>query len=246
MTKNIAAASIAILLVNSAHAGGAAWSYDGQRGAAPDQWGSISAACQGAQQSPVNIITNDAINADLTKIKFNWRTSALQINNNGLTVQANYNAGSSISVNGSDFELLQFHFHAPSEHAVNGKLYDMEAHFVHKAANGSLAIIAVFIDEGKENKALAPIWNNMPEQIETKDIVAVNIDGDDLLPRNTKEYFHYRGSVTTPPCSETVSWYVLQKPIEASPEQIQQFSQLIRANNRPLQALNRRFVLNRN
>ncbi len=245
MKINIAAASIALLITGSAQAGGASWSYDGQRGVGPDQWGNINAACEGAQQSPIDIITKDTVEADLTKIKFRWGDSALQIKNNGHTIQANYDTGSTISVNGDDFDLLQLHFHAPSEHALNGKLYDMEAHFVHQAANGSLAVIGVFFEEGKENKALVPIWSNTPEHVETKDIASIIIDAGDLLPRNTKDYFHYQGSLTTPPCSEIVSWYVLEKPIEVSPEQIRHFSHLIQANNRPLQAINRRFVLKR-
>ncbi len=244
----VAAASVALILTGTTQAGGnhghSSWSYGGETG--PEAWADLKSeysACKGSQQSPIDIVPKQALESDLSKIKFNWSDSTLQVKNNGHTIQANYDEGSSIKVNGDKFDLLQFHFHAPSEHALNGKLYDMEAHFVHKADNGELAVVGVFFKEGKENKALAPIWENMPHQIETKSIAGIKINGEDLLPRDTKEYFHYMGSLTTPPCSEVVNWYVLAEPIEASKEQIEAFSKVIHANNRPVQPLNRRFVL---
>ncbi len=244
----IAAASAALVLAGAAHASGdhhhASWSYGGETG--PEAWGKLKSeysACTGNQQSPINIVAKQALESDMTKIKFDWSDTALQVKNNGHTIQANYDEGSSIKVNGDKFDLLQFHFHSPSEHALNGELYDMEAHFVHKADNGELAVVGVFFKEGKENKALAPIWNNMPQHVETKDVAGIKINGEDLLPKDTKEYFHYMGSLTTPPCSEVVNWYVLAEPIEASKEQIEAFSEVIHANNRPVQPLNRRFVL---
>ncbi len=244
----IAAASAALVLAGVAHAGDghghASWSYGGATG--PDNWAALKSeysACKGSQQSPIDIVPEKALESDLGKIKFNWSSSALQIKNNGHTIQANYDDGSSIEVNGKKFDLLQFHFHAPSEHALNGKLYDMEAHFVHKADNGELAVVGVFFEEGKENPALKPIFDNMPHSIGTKDVSNITINAKKLLPSNTKEYFHYMGSLTTPPCSEVVNWYVLAKPIEASKDQIEAFAHLIHENNRPVQPLNRRFVL---
>ncbi len=243
----IAAASAALIMAGSAHAGSghhASWGYTGDTG--PDAWGDLKpeyAACKGSQQSPIDIVVNDTVDADLSKIAVHWGPSGLEIKNNGHTIQANYDEGSYIIVNGKKFDLLQFHFHAPSEHALNGKLYDMEAHFVHKSDDGELAVVGVFFEAGEENAALKPIWQNMPHHVGTKSVSGIKIDGNDLIPSNTKEYFHYMGSLTTPPCSEVVNWYVLAEPLQASKKQIQAFSDLIKANNRPVQPLNRRFVL---
>ena len=173
----------------------------------------------------------------------NWKDSALNIKNNGHTIQANYDGGSSIEVNGGKFNLLQYHFHAPSEHALNGKLYDMEVHFVHKAADGALAVIGVFFKEGAENKALKTVWGNMPTTEGEKKVAGVTISAKDLLPTNTSKYYHYMGSLTTPPCNEVVNWYVLENPIEASKAQVKTLADLFTINNRPVQPLNRRFVL---
>lgn len=220
------------------------WSYGGAGG--PEHWGDLKsefAACKGTQQSPINIQTQEALGAKLTKIKFDWKDSALNIKNNGHTIQANYDKGSSIEVNGDKFDLLQYHFHAPSEHALNGKLYDMEVHFVHKAANGALAVIGVFFKEGAENTALKTVWGNMPTSEGEKKVAGVTISAKDLLPANTSKYYHYMGSLTTPPCNEVVNWYVLESPIEASKAQVKTLADLFTINNRPVQPLNRRFVL---
>ncbi len=251
----IIAASAAVTLAGSAMAGAEGsenknhghelhWSYGGAGG--PEHWGDLKsefAACKGTQQSPINIQTQEARGAKLTKIKFDWKDSALNIKNNGHTIQANYDGGSSIEVNGGKFDLLQYHFHAPSEHALNGKLYDMEVHFVHKAADGALAVIGVFFKEGAENKALATVWSNMPTSEGEKKVAGVTISANDLLPANPSKYYHYMGSLTTPPCNEVVNWYVLKNPIEASKAQVKALADLFTVNNRPVQPLNRRFVL---
>lgn len=252
----VTAASTALVLAGSAMAGSEDsknqkghghelhWSYGGAGG--PDQWGNLKSefsACKGTQQSPINIQTQEALGATLTKIKFDWKDSALNIKNNGHTIQANYDGGSSIEVNGGKFNLLQYHFHTPSEHALNGKLYDMEVHFVHKAADGALAVVGVFFKEGAENKALSTVWNNMPTTEGEKKVSGVTISAQDLLPANTSKYYHYMGSLTTPPCNEVVNWYVLENPIEASKAQVKALADLFTVNNRPVQPLNRRFVL---
>ncbi len=247
-TITAVAATTALMLAGLVAAGNehshSAWGYGGSHG--PDSWGDLKpeySACKGNQQSPIDIRTKSVLEADLTNIKFRWSASTLNILNNGHTIQANYDRGSSIKVNGDRFDLQQYHFHAPSEHALNGRLYDMEAHFVHKATNGELAVVGVFFKEGKENTALKPVWNNMPTAGKTNKIANTKIKASDLLPRDAKAYFHYMGSLTTPPCSEVVNWYILAEPIEASKAQIKTFSKMIHANNRPIQPLNRRFVL---
>lgn len=247
-TITAVATTATLALMGPVAAGGThdhnAWGYGGPHG--PGSWGSLMpeySACKGRQQSPIDIRTKSAIESDLGKIKFNWRESGLNVLNNGHTIQVNYDRGSTIKVNSGKFNLQQLHFHAPSEHALNGKRYDMEAHFVHKAANGEQTIVGVFFKEGKKNPALSPVWDNMPAAGKTNKVPGIKIKASDLLPSDTKAYFHYMGSLTTPPCSEVVNWYILAEPIEMSKAQIKAFSKMIPANNRPVQRLNRRFVL---
>ncbi|MFC1749327.1 carbonic anhydrase [Pseudomonadota bacterium] len=236
-------------LVGTAVAGGAhshsAWSYEsGSHG--PENWARLRPEyfpCRGEQQSPINIRKKTALKSELGPIKINWDDAPLRVYNSGHSIQVNYERGSTLKTKAGSFVFFQYHFHSPSDHAINGKLYDMEVHFVHKAANGELAIVAVFFEEGKENENLIPIWDNLPPAGKTTTPPDIKIKATDLLPNNMKDYFHYKGSLTTPPCSETVNWYVLANPLEASKAQLKKLSKLISANNRPLQQLHRRFVL---
>ncbi len=238
----------AVLLAGSAAAGGSydhtAWTYGGTHG--PENWGELRpeyAACNGDQQSPINIRPTTTLESELGAIRFNWKESELQVQNNGYTIQALYDKGSYVKVNGAKYYLSQYHFHVPSEHAIDGMLYDMEAHFVHRARNGEMTVIAVFFEEGEENPILKPIWEHFPPVGKISHPADIKIKAGELLPSNPNKYFFYRGSLTTPPCSEIVNWYVLAEPIEASKAQISAFADVIERNNRPVQPLNRRFVL---
>ncbi len=245
MKRTITAA--AFLLAGPAVAGDfnhTAWAYGGSHG--PENWGQLRpeySECNGEQQSPINIRTQRTLNSNLSNIRFDWDDSPLQVKNIGYTIELPYKRGSIIKVNRTKYQLQQYHFHAPSEHAFDGKLYDMEVHFVHQARNGEIAVIAVFFEEGEENPTLQTIWNKLPPVGKTARVDATTVNAKELLPKDTSKYFHYKGSLTTPPCSEVVNWYVLATPIEASKEQIRTFSKLIKPNNRPIQPLNRRFVL---
>lgn len=226
------------------HAGHHAhWSYDGNEG--PDHWGDMEAkfstCSSGKSQSPVNL--TDFIKADLKPLKFNYLAGGDQLLNNGHTLQVNFADGSSMDLNGHNYGLKQFHAHAPSENQINGKEYAMEVHFVHADVNGNLAVVAVMFDEGAENKALAKAWKMMPEKAGEKVALAENVLGTDLMPAD-KAYYRFDGSLTTPPCSEGVTWLVLKKPVTASKQQIDQFMHLMHHhNNRPVQPLNARVVL---
>ena len=222
------------------------WSYGGEAG--PQAWGNLKAdyaVCgQGHEQSPINIDEANAIDAKVGKIEFAYKTSPLNILNNGHTIQANYEPGSSITIGGEKFELLQFHFHTPSEHQINAKSSDMEVHFVHKNAAGELAVVGVMMDKGSNSKDLQVLWDNIPAEVDKEATVAgVTINAAALLPANTDAYYHYQGSLTTPPCSEIVNWYVLKDPIKVSDEQVAQFAKAVGDNARPIQGMHRRFVL---
>ncbi|MBI4742045.1 MAG: carbonic anhydrase family protein [Betaproteobacteria bacterium] len=218
------------------------WTYAGKTGAA--KWGKLSdkfAACGvGQRQSPIDI--RDAIRVDLPPIVFSYKAVPLTIIDNGHTVQVNAAGAGSITVEGEDYELLQFHFHKPSEERINGKAYDMVVHLVHKAKDGRLAVVAVMLQGGKEQKTIRALWSNWPlEQNKPTVKSDVSIDPSQLLPKN-RSYYTFTGSLTTPPCSEGVLWLVLKTPTELSREQIADFGKLYNDNARPVQPRNARVI----
>jgi carbonic anhydrase len=218
------------------------WAYEGEAG--PEAWGGLSAdfrvCALGLEQTPIDL--KNAINAETGLVEPAFQPMPLSILNNGHTIQVNCPAGSRTVISGDTFELLQFHFHHPSEHLLAGRPFEMELHFVHKSAAGKLAVLGVFIRLGQENPALAPIWAAMPDKAGEPNAVGTNIDPAGLLPAN-RTYFRYHGSLTTPPCSEGVLWTVYQEAIEASESQIRRFAALFPVNARPVQSLNSRFLL---
>ena len=242
MKKLVLVASV-MLVSGVAYAGGGThWGYSGHEG--PEHWAELSpkfATCSsGKSQSPINL--SGFIEADLKPIKFDYKGGGTEILNNGHTIQVNYAPGSHITVDGHDFELKQFHFHAPSENHINGKSYPLEGHFVHADQDGHLAVVAVMFVEGQENKTIAQAWDQMPEHAGDKHEVS-RIAAEGLLPSN-RDYYRFNGSLTTPPCSEGVWWLVLKEVVSVSQAQIKKFSHVMHhPNNRPVQAVNGRPVL---
>lgn len=241
--KNITLAlGLAVLSVASIAGEGPSWSYSGEAG--PDKWAKLTpeyATCAGKNQSPVNL--NGFTKADLKPIKFSYKTDNDEILNNGHTIQVNLPAGSSIAVDGKQFDLKQFHFHAPSENLIDGKSYPLEAHLVHADKDGNLAVVAVMFKEGKANKALAKAWTQLPEKEGEKSNLTASLSATELLPV-TRAYYSFSGSLTTPPCSEGVRWLVMKQPMTASQSQIEAFAHAVHhENNRPVQAINARAIL---
>jgi len=216
------------------------WTYEGEEG--PEHWGEINpdyAVCgTGKSQSPIDV--ESATGDDLTNISFHYQPSEVNILNNGHTVQVNYDSGSYIELDGARYDVAQFHYHAPSEHAVDGKLFAAELHIVHKNADGGLAVVGILLDEGAQNDALQPFIENLPaEESEAAD-AGVKINAADLLPVVQTTY-RYSGSLTTPPCSEGVNWLLMTTPVEISTEQLTALESLFdHGNNRPVQPLNDR------
>jgi carbonic anhydrase len=217
------------------------WDYDGA--GAPDNWAKLdqnNKLCAiGERQSPIDI--RDGIKVDLEPIKFNYRPSTFRIIDNGHTVQVEV-GDSSISLTGKTYELVQFHFHRPSEEKVNGQRFDMVVHLVHKADDGQLAVVAVLLERGTEHPFIQALWNNLP--LEKNMPVAppeAVIDLNTLLPA-TRNYFTYMGSLTTPPCSEGVLWLVMKQPVQVSQDQVNIFSRLYKNNARPIQRLGGRLI----
>jgi carbonic anhydrase len=221
------------------HADGAAahalhWDYTGEAG--PQAWGELKpefkACSSGQRQSPIDI--RDGIQVQLEAIQFDYRPSSFTVIDNGHTVQVNLAPGNSISVGGRRYDLLQFHFHRPSEERINGRQFDMVAHLVHKGPEGRLAVVAVLLDRGSAQPIVQAVWNALPleKNIEVPAPVAINLN--QLLP-DDKRYYTYMGSLTTPPCSEGVLWMVMKQPVPIAPEQVNIFTRLYPMNARPIQ-----------
>jgi len=219
------------------------WAYDGSNG--PDHWSDLDAkfaTCYtGKNQSPINL--THFTDAELSPIKFNYQAGGDEVVNNGHTIQVNYAAGSTMTLDSQTFELKQFHAHAPSENQINGKSFPMEAHFVHADEHGNLAVIAVMFEEGAANAELAKAWQAMPEEEGKSAKLSENVLGTAVMPESTA-YYRFSGSLTTPPCSEGVIWLVMKQPVTASKEQIEKFAHAMHhPNNRPVQPTNARLIL---
>lgn len=224
---------------------GSSWSYDGDTG--PENWGELSpeyAMCSvGMSQSPVNISTDTTVESALALLKFNYQAGGAEFINNGHTVQVNYQTGSTLTVNNQPYELKQFHFHSPSENAIDGKLYPLEVHLVHANAEGQLAVVGIFFQEGAANATLGEFWHDMPMQAGEKVALSNAVNVADMLPYS-RSYYRFSGSLTTPPCSEGVTWLVLKEAVSVSAEQLERFIQAAGpVSNRPVQPLNARVVL---
>jgi carbonic anhydrase len=193
----------------------------------------------GTRQSPIDI--REGIAVDLEPVQFDYRSTGFAVIDNGHTVQVNVAPGNAIQVLGRRYDLVQFHFHRPSEERINGRQFDMVAHLVHKDPDGRLAVVAVLLDRGSAQPIVQTIWNNLPLEKGEEQPARVAIDLNHLLPQD-RRYYTYMGSLTTPPCSEGVLWMVMQQPVPVSPEQIEIFARLYPMNARPVQAAAGRLI----
>ena len=228
------------------------WGYTEHDG--PEQWAELSpdwALCaEGQSQSPVDL--GGAVTGGTFSLSRDYEPAGLRatrhehvvdVLDNGHTVQVTYDEGSTLDVDGMEFELLQYHFHSPSEHTIDGRHATGELHLVHQSDTDELAVIGVFMEIGAYNRALAPIVDNLPSAPgETVHLEHITIDIDGLLPVNDR-YYRYTGSLTTPPCWEDVRWFVMVEPIELSEEQVAKSNYGLVANNRPTQPLHERQVV---
>jgi carbonic anhydrase len=220
------------------------WEYTGGRG--PLVWGKLdpaySACSKGHEQSPVDI-HGAHLNKALQPIEFHYIGGSVTLENNGHTIVANVNPGSYIVAGGTRYDLLQFHFHTPSEEAVNGKLTDMVVHLVHKSADGKIAQIAVrFAQErGTPNAVMAMLWPHLPKAKGATEKVTDMVNPGGFLPRD-RGYWTYIGSATTPPCTEGVRWFVFENEISMSLDELRLFQSIFKMNSRPLQDLHGRRI----
>jgi len=243
----VGAASFATAATVSLAAEAGNWGYAGATG--PAKWATLSKefkACKAGEeskQSPIDIPDAKARKGDLPGLLFNYKAAPLKVVDNGHTIEVIYPSGSFVSIDGKHYELQQFHFHKPAEEKIDGKGHEMDAHLVHKGPDGKLMVIAVLLDAGKENKTIKAIWDNLPKE-KGKEVTvdAVKINPIDLLPTD-KGYYTYAGSLTTPPCSEQVTWYVLKSPVQISSDEISRFGRIYPNNARPIQPFNDRDIM---
>lgn len=219
------------------------WGYAGHDG--PDNWSRLSkqfADCgHGKNQSPVDI--RDTVSAQLSPLQLDYDRGGFEVINNGHAIEMKYLPGSYLKIGGHPYELKQIHFHSSSEHQIEGRSFPLEAHFVHADARGQLAVMSVMFEEGKENAAIRQIWSSMPRKRGDRMSLKERISGKSLLPENS-DYYRYNGSLTTPPCSEGVLWVVMKTPQKVSRQQIDELIAVMgHSNNRPVQPLNARVVL---
>lgn len=247
----IIAAVAALALASCSRTETVHWGYGPDDG--PDRWGAMNAewalCASGVEQSPIDLA--DPAEIDLPAAEIDMpddrevevlnQTGVIDALDNGHTIQINARTGETLTVGAKTYALAQFHFHAPSEHTVDGEHFPMELHFVHQAEDGALAVVGVLVQEGAENPGIAPLWEQLA--------AAPGSQGTIRIPAGFNEYvfpdagaavYHYSGSLTTPPCSEGVQWFVIKTPTRLSREQITAFTDVYDHNNRPVQPLNER------
>ena len=203
----------------------------------PEHWGDFSGTCaKGKHQSPINIIPAKSVSLNssyLLNLNEDLNTKA-KIYDNGHSIKVVPNQGGWVEFNGKKYKLIQFHFHGKSEHTIDGRRYDMVAHMVHQAKDGQLAVVAILFEVGEKNPFIQKILDNIGKE--------TDIDPQELLPKDTNHFYHYVGSLTTPPCSEGVEWFILKDTDNISPKQLKRFRRFYENNERPVQPLNDRII----
>jgi len=229
------------------------WGYEAEDG--PARWATMSSEWHlcgaGIEQSPIDLVNPSPIELPPVEIDTPSDQEVEVLNqkgvidalDNGHTIQINTKGAEKMTVGDTTYRLAQFHFHAPSEHTVDGQHFPMEMHFVHRAEGGELAVVGVLVEEGAENPSLAPLWGQLAQAPGTEATARIPPEfAEHLFSGEATGVYHYRGSLTTPPCSEGVSWYIRKTPTQLSREQIAAFTASYDHNNRPVQALGDRTV----
>ena len=235
LTTALALAGSAAAQEHGGH--GQTWTYGGATG--PERWSELdpaNAACAvGQQESPIDL--TGSIAADLGPLQIDWSPMPAAARDTGHAIQLDAPAGSEMTVGGKTYRLLQFHVHQPAEHLLDGRRFPLEIHFVHAGPDGILGVLGVFAEAGAASAPLQAMIDSLGAPA-----AGQTLDPKAFLPAG-RDFFRYEGSLTTPPCSETVDWVVLNDPITASQAQIDAFERIHPGNTRPVQPLHRRFLL---
>jgi carbonic anhydrase len=233
---------LCVPLTAAAQQAGADWGYEGKLG--PLNWGRLDPAYRacsaGKEQSPIDI-RGAHLDKSLQPIGFHYVSGAMTLVNNGHTIQVTPPAGSYIVAGGVRYDLVQFHFHHPGEEAVKGKLPDMSLHLVHKSSDGKTVVIAVRLNEGNGNAVLASLWQHLPQTAGATDKTTESMSPAGLLPTD-RRYWTYEGSLSAPPCTEGVRWFVFEQEVELSRDQLRAFGAIYKVNSRLLQATHGRKI----
>lgn len=228
------------LLFNSVYA--TEWGYDKHNG--PKEWSNLNedyklCGSAGTIQSPINI-QSSAATATKNELKLNYQLNSADIINNRHSLQMNFSEEGNITFEGKSYDIVQLHFHSPSENKIDNKEYPLEMHAVHQDKQGKLLVIGVLFKQGNANKGIQAIIDNLPEKVdEAIDIKDFNIYS--LFPKSLS-YYAFKGSLTTPPCSEDVQWIILKQPMTASKQQIEELGAILHHNVRDIQPLNNREI----
>lgn len=213
------------------------WSYEGKTG--PVVWGkldpSYQACSKGHEQSPIDI-RNTHLNTALQPLEFHYISGPMTLVNTGHGLVARVNPGSTMTANGVRYQLVEIHFHHPSEHPIKGKLADMEVDLVHRSDDSKMAIVAVRLnqDRGFPNALLSTLWAHLPAKPNTTAKVTEMVNAGGLFPSD-RGYWTYEGSELEPPCTEGVRWFVFQQELSVSREQFRTLQNLSKMNTRPVQ-----------
>ncbi len=219
------------------------WAYTGDKG--PTNWGDLDPKweqCEvGKNQSPIDLPAVGDEPHGVDKLSVDYMAVPLRVKHNGHTVEVQNRTDSFITIGNKRFDLLQFHFHSPSEEMIDGQQFDMVVHLVHKDGEGRLAVVAVLVEAGARQPALQAVLNNLPLEKGMEVMAGSNLDLNQILPDNRK-YFTYMGSLTTPPCTEDVLWIVMKQPVQATAEQMNLFARMYPMNARPIQSARGRTI----
>lgn len=219
-----------------------AWGYDGKEG--PEHWGKLSeefSMCSaGSTQSPIDI--EESLDANLKPLKLLQKFPAKEILQTNHSIQLNFRDGNIVAIDNITFKLKQANFHTPSEHSIQGKSFPLEAQFLHSDIKGNTAIVAVLFREGRPNPGLEKVLKQLPNESNKAVTLKSRLLASEMMPSN-QDYYRFSGSLTSPPCTEGIRWILIKTPMTASKEQIDALAALTQHNNRPLQALNGRLIV---
>ncbi|WP_375748822.1 carbonic anhydrase [Vibrio sp. HN007] len=236
MNKTIITTLLASLLTCNVHASD--WGYDEHTG--PEYWGKISKTCEtGKNQSPINI--SETVQGEMQSLNLDYDGKVIGMINNGHTLQAKVEGKNTLTVDNKMFELKQFHFHTPSENLIHNKQYPLEAHFVHVDKEGNLAVVSVMFEIDKPNSQITKLSTNLPEEGEATTLIEPFAISEMLPTYNS--YYRFNGSLTTPPCSEGVRWFILSETKTLSTNQEETLNKAMGNNNRPIQDIYARKVM---
>jgi carbonic anhydrase len=221
-----------------------AWGYEGDKG--PSQWSRLAPAyadCGGNAQSPIDLSRGER--GTPPRLAVSYEASMATVENSGHSIEVAYTRGGSIELGGTEYELVQSHFHAPSEHTLESRRFPLEFHLVHEARDGTRAVLGAFARVGGPNRLLEALVEAIPRQEGARLALGRSVNALDLLPPQpaTERRWSYEGSLTTPPCTEGIRWTVFDRPIEVSARQLSELTSVYSGTNRPLQSRGNRELL---